>query len=395
MTSAELPMGRETVSLSLTSGGPSFRLERWLGLDVRLLRRVVVVVAVCWGGALAWGLVDMALRPGAAGATLLRFGGHARLLIGIPLLLFAEHLLEIRAAAAGQRLVAWGIVDDASLPAWQRDVARIQRLRDARLPELAILLAIVAITGAGLLEILPSGFLRWFAPTLHPSVRAGAPGSFTLWWFVAVAQPIFFFLLFRCLWHWGLWATALARLARLKLRLPASHPDRAGGIGFLEESLDAFALVVLCVASALAASWGDEILATGGRAATFAPYFLGQLALALVVGLAPFLSLTPALYRAKREGAAAYSRFARVYVEDFDDRWIGARSQQTPLGTPDLQSLADLGGSFDVITEMRLTVFSRRWIVNLVAFALVPIAPLVLSAVPATTLAHKLIELLL
>lgn len=396
MTSTSLPLAPEAAtSLSLTAGGPSFRLERRLGLEVPVWRRIAVFLALTWGVVVGLAIVDLLLRPGVSLPALSKLGAHTRLLVGIPLLVVAERLLERRVAHATRRLVSRRVLAEESLEAWRRVVSRIERWRDTPTFEIVLAAFVLGVTAAGLAHVVPSGFLRWFAPTLHAQPGPEVMRSASLWWFLLVSQPLFWFLLLRWLWHWSLWTFALARLSRLKLHLQASHPDRAGGIGFLQEILDAVAPVVLCVAATLVATFADEIEATGARAATFSPYLLGVVALSLLVGLAPFAVLTPSLFRAKRKGQVAYSWLARGYIEDFEEKWVKRAPTEGALGTPDLQSLADLGNSFEVIDQMRLTVFSRQAALRLLLVAALPALPLVLSRVPATELVRRLLELAL
>ena len=54
----------------------------------------------------------------------------------------------------------------------------------------------------------------------------GPAGTFYTW----VALPVFYFLLWRVLWRWALWIGVLVRIAGMRLRTEATHPDGAGGI---------------------------------------------------------------------------------------------------------------------------------------------------------------------
>ena len=47
------------------------------------------------------------------------------------------------------------------------------------------------------------------------------------------------------------------------------------------------------------------------------------------------------------------------YVNDCDHKWIDSKAviKQSQLGTPDLQSLADLSPSIKIIQDMRIVLF--------------------------------------
>jgi hypothetical protein len=60
------------------------------------------------------------------------------------------------------------------------------------------------------------------------------------------------------------------------------------------------------------------------------------------------------------------------------------------LGTPDLQSLADLGNSVGVVRNMRLAPVSIRLLSIILVAALLPMPPLFLFKYPVAEMAQKL-----
>jgi hypothetical protein len=64
------------------------------------------------------------------------------------------------------------------------------------------------------------------------------------------------------------------------------------------------------------------------------------------------------------------------------------------LGSADIQSLADLGNSFEVVRTMRLAPITRDAIVRLAAATLVPITPLLLTMMPLEELVKMLVGIL-
>ena len=65
-------------------------------------------------------------------------------------------------------------------------------------------------------------------------------GSFS-WSFVYVSLPAFQFVLYRWYFRLFIWMRFLWQVARCELSLVPTHPDRAGGLGFLSLSVVAFA----------------------------------------------------------------------------------------------------------------------------------------------------------
>ena len=111
----------------------------------------------------------------------------------------------------------------------------------------------------------------------------------------------------------------------------------------------------------------------------------------------PLLLLSPQLARAKRDGAREYGTLAERYVREFDTKWLrGSTPPQEPLvGSADVQSLADMGNSFEVVRSMRVALVTRDAVVQLGVATLLPLVPLLLTMMPLEELLKKLFGILL
>jgi Beta-tubulin folding cofactor D len=120
---------------------------------------------------------------------------------------------------------------------------------------------------ASLLGILPA------AGIVHGIVDSRA--SVAHIWYALVCLPIFQFVFWRSLFHWGLWVRVLGGFSRVPLRLLPMHADRRGGIGFLKQpSISYGAVLLLAMGSTLCAGWGTKILLYGSGIDDFKPLFL-------------------------------------------------------------------------------------------------------------------------
>ena len=170
-----------------------------------------------------------------------------------------------------------------------------------------------------------------------------------------------------------------------------THPDNAGGLGYLEVVQIHFIPLVVAISAVQAASLAEEI--SMGMAAFEAIYPV--LAIVLVVDAALFLGplfiFASKLLACRIKGLSDYMVFASAYVSGFDQKWLGAAPppEQELLGTPDLQSLADLGNSISIVRNMRWVPMSLRLVQNIVLAALLPILPLLLLKYPVTELVEK------
>ncbi|WER50616.1 hypothetical protein CupriaWKF_30025 [Cupriavidus sp. WKF15] len=100
--------------------------------------------------------------------------------------------------------------------------------------------------------------------------------------------------------------------------------------------------------------------------------------------------------QAKRKGLNEYGTLAERYVREFDTKWLrgGASADEPLVGSSDIQSLADLGNSFEVVRGMRLAPITRDAIVQLAAAVLIPVMPLALTMMPLEELLKRLFGLL-
>jgi hypothetical protein len=65
------------------------------------------------------------------------------------------------------------------------------------------------------------------------------------------------------------------------------------------------------------------------------------------------------------------------------------------LGSPDIQSLADLYNGFEVIRGMRVVPPTRETVLGLAAVTLLPLAPLPLTVISGRELLERLVKIVL
>jgi hypothetical protein len=281
--------------------------------------------------------------------------------------------LDARMATFVQGLVRTKIVPEASLADLQSVIERSARWRDSWLPEVMCLLVAVLQSMTAL-------------PLPYTPEFAGA-GTLVGDWYMIVCLTIFRFLILRWLWRIFLWCHFLWRVMRLDLHLVPIHPDGAAGLGYLEIVHTMFLLLVFVVSAVLAASFATDILA--GRM-TFEAIYLAIPAILTVditLFLGPLLIVAPRLAACRRQAMKNYMEFAASYVNEFEQKWVGGSPPtQTLLGTPDLQSLADLANSVNIARHMRSVPISKRLVTMLLIVALVPMAPLLLLKYPIAEL---------
>jgi hypothetical protein len=82
-------------------------------------------------------------------------------------------------------------------------------------------------------------------------------------------------------------------------------------------------------------------------------------------------------------------------VRGFDAKWLRVGARDEPLlGSADIQSLADLANSFEVVRTMRLAPITNDALLRLVVATVAPVVPLTLTMMPLEELLRKLLGIL-
>lgn len=371
-------------------GGPLHRLGIRLGL-VRGGTNTSLLGAAL--GAFLWTvLIALTLIEGIGEKifSLSVIGGHVRLLAAIPLFFLCEALVDPRMTEFVRYIVRSEIVPRNALPALGSEVARITRWKDSWLPEGICLLAAVLLSLFGN-KLAASGTTAAFDPRI-----AVGEIPLTAQWYWIVCLPFFKFLILRWVWRLGLWGYFLWRVVKLELHLVPTHPDGYAGLGYLELVQIHFAPLVVAISAVQSASYAEDI-STG--AIPFEALY-PAIAMILIVDAALFLGplfiFSRRLWACRLKGMSNYMEFAASYVNGFDKKWRGADASPEPLlGTPDLQSLADLANSMNIVRNMRVVPVSQLLLINLAMAALLPIIPLILFKYPVVELAEKFFRTLI
>jgi hypothetical protein len=115
-------------------------------------------------------------------------------------------------------------------------------------------------------------------------------------------------------------------------------------------------------------------------------------ALAIAVVHTPLLAFSGRLGRCRFRALLDFGTLISYHDRAFDQKWI--RSQDTNreslLGSPEVSSLADIGTVFEHVERMRLIPWDRKALLVLITAALIPMIPLVGTAVPLTEILSKL-----
>jgi hypothetical protein len=215
-------------------------------------------------------------------------------------------------------------------------------------------------------------------------------------WYVYVSVPLYQFLLVRWYYRMFIWTRFLWQVSRIELSLIPTHPDRVGGLGFLANTVYAFMPLAVAHGVMLAGPIANRIFYLGAALPEWKVEIAVLVTFMLCLVLGPLLVFAPQLAQAKRTGNREYGALAERYVREFDSKWLrgGASTDEHLLGSGDIQSLADLANSFEVVRTMQIAPITRDALVRLVAATLAPIVPLALTMMPFEELLNKLFGIL-
>jgi len=216
------------------------------------------------------------------------------------------------------------------------------------------------------------------------------------WWLGLVSLPVFQFLWLRWYFRLFIWARFLWQVSRIDLKFMPMHPDRCGGLGFLAGVSQAFVPVLLAQGVLLAGMIANRIFYAGATLPEFKVELIGLVAVMLFAVLGPLLVFSLQLAAAKRTGLREHGILAQRYVQEYDRKWLrgGAPPDEPLVGSADIQSLADLGNSFDVVKEMRWAPFTLATVFQLGVTTLVPVLPLMLTLISLEELLEKLLQII-
>lgn len=382
---------------SVTEGGLTYRLGIHLRLKPTISRdiskRALLSILVTWVPL----LVLSAMQGDAVGSHvaipfLHDFAAQARFLLAASMMIFAEAILGPRVEVAAHHFVESNLVVGDDVAKFDSAVEKGLRWRDSTIAELLLVVLTYAIT-AMTFSFTTAHVSTWYETTQSSITSMTIAGR----WLVIFCIPYLHFLTLRWIWRFFLWTQFLWRMSRLNLRLVGVHPDKAGGLAFVGEAQQLFGVLLFAFSVTLSGVLANEVIYDKFPLAHFAPVIGTYLVVAIAIVLSPLLVFSSALAKTRRLGLREFGMFATEYTLAFQGKWIDKprHTDETLLGTGDIQSLADLGNSYSFVTNMGFVPFGKRTPIALALACLAPMAPLVLTIMPLGQLLKMLLKALL
>lgn len=328
----------------------------------RIVWRCALASFVCYApmAVLAW-------RQGLAGAEIAPtnffadFAAYVQFLIGLPLFLAAEVIIDGSTKEAAHEFFRCRIVRAEDAPRIERIHATIARLRQSVWPDVACIALAYGISLAILVpQFGPDPLPTWHLHGVGDARTLTAPG----WWAFFIALPFLNYVWLRIGWKILLWIYYLYHVSRARLDLHPTHPDLTGGIGFISEAQGRFALFILAYGlSNVAAPVGYEI-AVQNYDFTIMPVWgpvVGFIVGAPLLFTLPLFMFTKQLFRTRKRALAAYRERVTEHSRLVETRWLfGERSESSQEEIRDLAEQSTLGTMFARIERMRVVPFDLR-----------------------------------
>jgi len=391
--------GSESASeFSLVHGGPLFQLLRRAHLegDARTIarKRVLVISLFAWLPLLVLSASEgKALKGAVAVPFLMDVEQHIRFLVAMPLLIVAELMVHQRMQPMIQLFRERKIISESARPKFEAAITSAYRLRNSLIAELLLIVFVYAVgVPVAWRNYIALDTATWYGTT----AAGGSVLSIAGGWYVYVSLPLSQFLLARWYYRLFIWTRFLWHVSKIELSLLPAHPDRLGGLGFLSVIIYAFAPLAAAHGALLAGPFANRIFYMGAHLPSFKLEIAGIVVFVLCFAFGPPLVFAPQLAAARRRGMREYGTLAERYVRDFDTKWLrgGAPADEALVGSADIQSLADLSNSLEIVRTMNVTVITKEAVIRVAAATLAPILPLVLTMMPLEELLKRMFGLL-
>jgi hypothetical protein len=216
-------------------------------------------------------------------------------------------------------------------------------------------------------------------------------------WYAFVSTPLLQFMGLRWIYRLLIWWRVMNGMAKLDLAIKPAHPDQRGGLGFIGDSIQAFAVLAFAFSATAAGAVADFVVNAGADMMELKGTIMVAAMVILALFVSPLLWFSPPMTRAKEEALLAYEGLAERYLLTFDRKWV-----EPPPRAPEPHELAeaDFSGATDLISlvkgvrEMKVFPATKEGLLPLVIAIVLPFLPVIVVAMPVQDLLGNALKLL-
>src|SRR4051794_9759325 len=372
--------------------GPFVRTARWLPVMHSSMadapRRAVMTVLIAWLPLALLAAVQTWMLGDDRGRTFLfDYGAHARFLLALPLLVFAPAVTFPKLGFVIRRFVETGAVPERELSRFDAIISdSVRRLRS---PLAEITLVVVAY-GIVLVRALVEHqeLMTW--RDLGP--RLGAAPSLSGCWYLLVSSPLLVVVVLGWVRRQFLLGRIVRGISQLDLELVPSHPDRLGGLGFINVYQKAYWPLSVALGLVMGGAMANAFVHAGISPLRFQVEASFLILTLFVLVAAPLLPLYGPLRRAKKRGLNEYGHLAARVGRTFERVWVApvTRVDADALKAVDFSATIDLYQVVGNVNGMRKLPFTTKDLLRVALPALVPLIPVAFLILPHERLLEQL-----
>lgn len=350
------------------------------GDDGSVSRRAILSVLLAWVPLLVLAQAQgLAIGTGAA-SFLQDFAAYSRFLVAVPLLVIAESQARFWLRRTLSHFIESGLIAPEHDARFKELLTSTRRLLSSRIALVVIVVLAYVFTLASAREWVQFGAANW---TLLSGPGEPRVVSYAGWWRLLVSQPLFMSLVLTWLWRLFLWMRCMRNIAHMKVRIVASHPDRAGGLAFLGQSLRGFPLLALALGTAIAGTLANLVMHDARASTSLTPVVVATVLFILFICAGPLLTFIKPMREAQDDAELTYGALATSLGERFEDRWLPRAETvgEDALQVADFSSTADLYSIVAKVDEMRPIPIQIKDFIPLLAATFLPFLPIILRQV--------------
>jgi len=386
----ERPVAAPETTFSLLED-PLLRVQRALRLAPRhgfgAVRRALPYGLGLWIPLIVWALASGNLAAATWRDVILRhLELHVRCLIAIPMLVISEPLANRIIGAIVGNFPTSDLILPEERAAFDAGIRRAERWRDSLFVWGIIVGLVTLITLLGTNQpIDPETVgLDW------------GSGAFAVGWARFVVRPLFLLMLLAWLWRLLLTWIVFRGIARLDLQLVPSHPDRVGGLGFVQLQPAAFSLVVFTLSAVVCAAAGQQMVEHDLRLAQFQAPLIALVAILMALFLAPLTAFGSKLRRTRLRGRFEYGTLSGRHVRGLHRRWVDGLEVKDDgvMQAPEIGPAADVATLYELATRMRPLPIGMPPLLAVLVPALLPVLPVATLEIPLKDILSKVLGML-
>jgi hypothetical protein len=381
---------------SLSEGGPFFNALVKTRLINHPAKLALIISCITWLPLVIITVFEGTVYSGTTLPFLKDIAIQARIMVAIPILIMIRVTIDGKVNAVIRYFSVALLGPEEQKIIVTTALRRAKKLTNSAVSEI-ILAIIVVIYTISLVKTssfgeLQSGAQSWMAVSQEGLLNLTFAGQ----WAVFVSIPIFQFLFFRWIWRYFVWVLLLFRLARARLILRPTHPDKAGGLGIVMQAQRSFNMLFVAGSVVVSGELMIRLINNPESFLTVRNEIVGYIIICIILVLLPLLFFMGKLIKTKQEALIDMSKLGAELSSKFEREWESDEpiEKRVAENEVDPSMLVDYIGVFDSVQQMRPFPITLRDIIGLAIPLFVPFVPLLIIHFSVVELLQKILKLL-